>query len=91
MAPADGGSQHSPSARAAPRFDGCATDARVNGLPADEIGNDRFDTELASLVEDFQRRKRLAVDGIAGVQTLVALDAALNDASTPFLHAGSGS
>ena len=64
---------------------------RVNGLPADEPGNDRFDTELASLVEDFQRKNRLAVDGIAGVQTQVALDAALNDASTPFLHPGSGS
>jgi general secretion pathway protein A len=64
---------------------------RVNGLPADEPGNDRFDTELASLVEDFQRKNRLAVDGIAGVQTQVALDAALNDTSTPFLHAGSGS
>jgi len=64
---------------------------RVNGLPADEPGNDRFDTELASLVEDFQRKNRLAVDGIAGVQTQVALDAALNDAGTPFLHSGSGS
>ena len=49
---------------------------RVNGLPADELGNDRFDTELAALVEDFQRKHRLAVDGIAGVQTQVALDAA---------------
>jgi general secretion pathway protein A len=63
---------------------------RVNGLPADELGNDRFDTELATLVEDFQRKNRLAVDGIAGVQTQVALDAALNDTSTPFLR-GRGS
>ena len=63
---------------------------RVNGLPADEPGNDRFDTELATLVEDFQRKHRLAVDGIAGVQTQVALDAALNDTTTPFLSADSG-
>ena len=63
---------------------------RVNGLPADDSANDRFDAELATLVEDFQRRNRLAVDGIAGVQTQVALDAALNDSATPFLH-GSGS
>jgi general secretion pathway protein A len=64
---------------------------RVNGLPAEEAGNDRFDAELAALVEDFQRKNRLAVDGIAGVQTQVALDAALNDTSTPFLQAGRGS
>ena len=64
---------------------------RVNGLPADELANDRFDAGLATLVEDFQRKNRLAVDGIAGVQTQVALDAALADAATPFLHQGSGS
>ena len=64
---------------------------RVNGLPADEPGNDRFDTELAAQVEDFQRKHRLAVDGIAGVQTQVALDAATNDTTTPFLSADRGS
>jgi general secretion pathway protein A len=64
---------------------------RVNGLPADEMPNDRFDTELATLVEEFQRKNRLAVDGIAGIQTQVALDAALNDAATPFLNPASGS
>ena len=61
---------------------------RVNGLPA-ESGSDQFDAPLAALVEDFQRRHRLAVDGIAGVQTQVALDAALNDTTTPFLRSGS--
>ena len=64
---------------------------RVNGLPAQEAANDRFDAELATLVEDFQRKNRLVVDGIAGVQTQVALDAALNDSATPFLRSGSGS
>jgi general secretion pathway protein A len=64
---------------------------KVNGLPAEPVPNDRFDAELASLVEDFQRRNRLAVDGIAGVQTQVALDAALNDAATPFLRNSGGS
>jgi general secretion pathway protein A len=61
---------------------------RVNGLPVEESASDRFDAELVTLVEDFQRRHRLAVDGIAGVQTQVALDAALNDTSTPFLQGG---
>jgi general secretion pathway protein A len=64
---------------------------RVNGLPTDGSANDRFDAALATLVEDFQRKNRLAVDGIAGVQTQVALDAALNDSATPFLRNGSGS
>ena len=56
---------------------------RVNGLPAEERGQRRFDAALVTLVEDFQRKNRLAVDGIAGVQTQVALDAALNDADHP--------
>jgi len=64
---------------------------RVNGLPVDAPGNDRFDTELAAQVEDFQRKHRLVVDGIAGVQTQVALDAATNESSTPLLSADRGS
>ena len=64
---------------------------RVNGLPEEPAPNDRFDPELVTLVEEFQRRNRLAVDGIAGVQTQVALDAALNDAATPFLRNSGGS
>jgi general secretion pathway protein A len=63
---------------------------RVNGLPAED-GGDVFDPSLVTLVEDFQRKNRLAVDGIAGVQTQVALDAALNDTATPFLHDSAGS
>jgi general secretion pathway protein A len=59
---------------------------RVNGLPAEDAGGDRYDAALVTLVEEFQRKNRLAVDGIAGVQTQVALDAALNDAATPFLN-----
>jgi general secretion pathway protein A len=63
---------------------------RVNGMPLEEPGNDRFDASLVTLVEDFQRKNRLAVDGIAGVQTQVALDAALNDTTTPFLRDATG-
>ena len=61
---------------------------RVNGMPDEAAASDRFDESLMTMVEDFQRRNRLAVDGIAGVQTQVALDAALNDATTPFLQSG---
>jgi general secretion pathway protein A len=63
---------------------------RVNGLPVENGGN-VFDQSLVTLVEDFQRKNRLAVDGIAGVQTQVALDAALNDSATPFLRGAAGS
>src|SRR5881394_1047933 len=34
---------------------------RVNGLPADEPASDRYDSALVTLVEDFQRKNRLAV------------------------------
>jgi murein L,D-transpeptidase YcbB/YkuD len=46
-----------------------------------------YDDQLVQLVEDFQRQHRLAVDGIAGVQTQIALDTALGDPATPFLQA----
>jgi general secretion pathway protein A len=59
---------------------------RVNGLPAEEGAGMVFDSTLVSMVEDFQRKHRLAVDGIAGVQTQVAIDAALADSGTPFLR-----
>jgi general secretion pathway protein A len=59
---------------------------RVNGLPAEEGAGMVFDSTLVTMVEDFQRKHRLAVDGIAGVQTQVAIDAALADSKTPFLR-----
>jgi general secretion pathway protein A len=59
---------------------------RVSGLPAEEGAGTVFDSTLVTMVEDFQRKHRLAVDGIAGVQTQVAIDAALADSKTPFLR-----
>jgi peptidoglycan hydrolase-like protein with peptidoglycan-binding domain len=47
-----------------------------------------YDDQLIRLVEDFQREHRLSVDGIAGVQTQIALDTALRDPQTPFLQPG---
>ena len=60
---------------------------QLAGLPASEPPADLFDTELERLVEDFQRSRRLAVDGIAGVQTQLVLDAALGPPGTPTLAA----
>ena len=48
-----------------------------------------YDSELVQLVEDFQRRSRLVVDGIAGVQTLVVLDSSNASPGTPLLKASS--
>ena len=46
---------------------------------------DYFDAELQQLVENFQRSRRLAVDGIAGLQTQLVLDSALGMPGTPTL------
>ncbi len=59
---------------------------QVAGLPLTPAGGDVFDTGLERLVEDFQRSRRLAVDGIAGVRTQLLLDSALAAAGTPTLE-----
>ncbi len=59
----------------------------VQGVAHTPGTGDVFDDQLVRLVEDFQREHRLAVDGIAGVQTQIALDTALRDPTTPFLQA----
>ena len=59
-------------------------------LPAAPPGNDLYDDELVQLVQDFQRRHRLAVDGVAGVQTQIALDTALNATGSPTIVARTG-
>ena len=58
---------------------------QLGGLPASDPSQDLFDTGLESLVVDFQRSRRLAVDGVAGVQTQLVLDAALGLPGTPTL------
>jgi general secretion pathway protein A len=47
--------------------------------------SDYFDEGLAKRVEDFQRAHRLSVDGIAGVQTQIALDSAVDTSTAPRL------
>ena len=58
---------------------------QIGGLPVSDPSRDVFDAELERLVEDFQRSRRLSVDGIAGVQTQLVLDAALGAPGTPTL------
>jgi len=44
-----------------------------------------FDEDLMQQVEQFQRASRLAVDGIAGIETQVALDSAIAPPDSPLL------
>jgi len=46
-----------------------------------------FDAELISLVREFQRQHQLTVDGIAGVQTQIALASAVAGPDAPLLSA----
>jgi general secretion pathway protein A len=59
----------------------------VSGNPAEAKASDYYDDELAHRVEDFQRQHRLNVDGIAGVQTQIVLDALGNSNNAPLLIA----
>ncbi|HTP40066.1 MAG TPA: AAA family ATPase, partial [Steroidobacteraceae bacterium] len=47
---------------------------------------DLFDKELQQMVEAFQRNSHLPVDGVAGVDTQLAVDAALAAPDTPLLQ-----
>jgi general secretion pathway protein A len=53
-----------------------------------EPASDYYDEELASMVEDFQRRHRLNVDGVAGVHTRIVLDSVVNPTGAPLLVEG---
>ena len=58
----------------------------VRGEHSDGPVSDVFDTELGNLVRDFQRQHRLTVDGIAGVQTQIALASAVAGTGAPLLY-----
>ena len=58
---------------------------RLHGAQSDAPVSDVFDAELAGEVREFQRMHQLAVDGIAGVQTQIALAGAITGADAPLL------
>src|SRR5260370_27927811 len=60
---------------------------RLHGLAVDAPVSDVFDAELTEWVRDFQRQHQLAVDGIAGVRTQLALAGAVGGPDTPLLSA----
>jgi general secretion pathway protein A len=53
------------------------------GLAPGPVASDVYDEDLTRRVQDFQRQHRLAVDGIAGVQTQIVLDTVLNATGSP--------
>jgi general secretion pathway protein A len=60
---------------------------RLRGVHSDAPVSDVFDAGLAADVRDFQRQHQLTVDGIAGVQTQIALAAAVAGPDAPLLSA----
>jgi len=60
---------------------------RWRGTASGAAATDEFDGNLVQLVEQFQRANRLTVDGIAGLETQVALDSALAAPDSPLLEA----
>jgi general secretion pathway protein A len=60
---------------------------RLHGTPVDAPVSDLFDAELTGWVRDFQRQHQLTVDGIAGVQTQIALASAVAGPDAPLLSA----
>ncbi len=64
--------------------------ARYANRPVPKKPNAVFDEALAEQVSQFQRDNHLNADGMAGVQTQVALDAAVRSDSSPLLVALNG-
>ena len=60
---------------------------RLHGVSPDAPVSDVFDAELAGQVREFQRQHQLTVDGIAGVQTQIALASAIAGPDAPLLSA----
>ena len=60
---------------------------RLHGIHSDAPVSDVFDADLSGQVRDFQRQHQLTVDGIAGVQTQIALAGAVAGPDAPLLSA----
>ena len=60
--------------------------SKASGAAPGEARDARFDPSLTQLVEDFQRAHHLAIDGIAGVETQLLLDAVLAAPDSPLLQ-----
>jgi general secretion pathway protein A len=59
--------------------------ARIQGTPVEPMDSELFDETLAARVRDYQRARRLPVDGMAGQATQVAMTSELDDGDMPRL------
>ena len=59
--------------------------ARIQGKPVDPMDSDLYDHNLAARVRDYQRMRRLPVDGMAGPTTQVAINSDLGGGDMPRL------
>jgi general secretion pathway protein A len=65
--------------------------AKLASKPAPAKSNNVFDDALSAQLADFQRAHRLNADGVAGLQTQIALDAAVSTDGSPSLNAPAAS
>jgi murein L,D-transpeptidase YcbB/YkuD len=59
--------------------------ARIQGTPVEPMDSELLDENLAARVRDYQRSRRLPVDGLAGHATQVAMTSELDDGNMPRL------
>ncbi len=59
--------------------------ARIQGRPVEPMDSDLYDDDLAARVRDYQRDRRLPVDGMAGQATQVAINSELSPGDMPRL------
>jgi general secretion pathway protein A len=64
---------------------------QLQGVEVKQPVSDVYDDELRQLVQNFQREHRLAVDGVADVQTLVVLNSVTSSGDAPSLQPPHGS
>ncbi|MBT8444065.1 MAG: peptidoglycan-binding protein, partial [Gammaproteobacteria bacterium] len=59
--------------------------AAIQGEPVVPMDSELFDQDLESRVRDYQRQRRLTVDGLVGYQTQIAINTDLNQFGSPRL------
>jgi general secretion pathway protein A len=59
--------------------------AAIQGEPVAPMDSDYFDRDLEARVRDYQRERRLTVDGLVGYQTQIAINTDLNASGIPSL------
>ncbi len=59
--------------------------AEIQGTPVPPMDSDLFDQDLENRVRDYQRQRRLTIDGLVGYQTQIAINSDLSTIQGPRL------